>query len=122
MNFYKNGENYIGWHSDDENDLCKNTPIFSVSLGATRDFQLRHKVTGQTFEQPLRNNSLVIMYPPCQDIYKHQLPKRKKVKESRLNLTFRVVNMKKDQHSFMFHQMKNYLNSEMINLILYYLE
>ena len=34
---------YIGFHSDDEKQLIPNTPIYSISLGATRKFKLKIK-------------------------------------------------------------------------------
>jgi alkylated DNA repair dioxygenase AlkB len=126
VNLYVDGKDYIGWHSDDEGDLCKTAPIFSLSLGATRDFQLRHKVSGQTFEQPLRSNSMTVMYPPCQRAYKHQIPKRLKVKDPRLNLTFRVMKTAKGPSSYRLFQIEQFLNvhliPDMVGLVLYYLE
>lgn len=91
VNLYEHGEKYIGWHSDDEEDLDKKAPIASMTLGAERDFMFRHKVTGQTFCQVLKDNSLALMKFPCQRLFKHHLPVRKKVKTPRLNLTFRVM-------------------------------
>lgn len=95
LNLYRNGSDYIGYHSDDEKDLNTNYPIISISLGAARPFRFRHKVTGRVYEGVLKDNSLVLMNPPCQRVYKHSLIKKNGktngVKKPRLNLTFRVM-------------------------------
>jgi len=95
LNLYRDGSDYIGWHSDDEKDLDPKFPIISLTLGAARPFRFRHKVSGQVYEGILKDNSLVLMNPPCQRMYKHSLPKKdgktNGVKKPRLNLTFRVM-------------------------------
>ena len=88
-NFYKDGDNYIGWHADDEPGIASDL-IASVSLGATRDFQVRRTSDKKTWTFPLANGDLAIMHSDCQENYKHCVPKRKKVKDPRINLTFRV--------------------------------
>jgi alpha-ketoglutarate-dependent dioxygenase alkB family protein 2 len=91
VNLYRDGNDYIGYHSDDEKDLDNKYPIVSLSFGAERTFLLKHKITGKTHEKLLNNNSCIIMKPPCQSLYKHSVPKRTKIKNSRINLTFRVI-------------------------------
>jgi alkylated DNA repair dioxygenase AlkB len=91
VNKYSDGKDYIGWHADDEVDMETGAPIASVSLGATRDFKLRHKITKTTYSIELAHNSLLCMQGACQQNYKHTLPKRLKVKQPRINLTWRVV-------------------------------
>ena len=91
VNLYKNGDDYIGYHSDDEKDLDGKYPIISLSFGATRSFLVKHKVSGKVSEYELSDNSCILMEPPCQKLYKHSVPKRKKIKKPRINLTFRVV-------------------------------
>jgi alkylated DNA repair dioxygenase AlkB len=97
VNWYRDGNDYIGFHSDDEKGLDANYPIISISLGAARPFHLRHKVTNVTYEQVLAHNSMVAMNPPCQRTYKHAVPKRLKIKKPRINLTFRVLRVKKSK-------------------------
>ena len=93
LNLYRNGNDSVSWHSDDEKEIDKNTPIASVSFGAIRDFQLKHKQdkTLKRIDIPLAHGSLLLMQPPTQEYWLHQLPKRKKVKDLRINLTFRVI-------------------------------
>jgi alkylated DNA repair dioxygenase AlkB len=90
-NWYRNGKDCIGWHSDDEKDL-KTSDIASVSLGAVRDFYMRPKGTtrGRSHEYKLASGSLFYMFGDCQKRYQHTVPKRAKVIEPRLNITFRV--------------------------------
>ena len=41
VNWYQDGEHYIGWHSDDVSQLDQDAPIYTISLGATRTFKIR---------------------------------------------------------------------------------
>lgn len=87
-NLYKDGDNYIGWHADDEPGLA--SPIIaSISFGASRDFKLQHNKSKEIWTFVLSTGDLVLMHADCQKNYKHSLPKRKRVKESRINLTYR---------------------------------
>lgn len=91
-NLYENGGNYIGWHSDDEKGLGE--IIASISLGAARDFKLRRNSDKKTWTYNLKNGDLLVMYGDCQKRFKHSLPKRKKICEPRINLTYRWFNTK----------------------------
>ncbi len=93
-NLYRNGQDYVSWHSDDEKELGKNPTIASVSFGATRRFLLRHKLNKslETVDLSLGHGSLLIMKGSIQHYWKHQVPKTAKVKTERINLTFRVIN------------------------------
>lgn len=91
VNLYRTGSDYIGYHSDDEKGLNPNYPIISVSLGAARPFRFQHKESDNIHETILKDNSVIIMSPPCQREYKHCLPQRKNINNIRLNLTFRVM-------------------------------
>lgn len=90
-NRYPDGDSYIGWHSDSESDLRPESFIISISLGATRDFVFQHKKTKEKITLPLKSGSIVLMGPGCQENWKHTVPKRKKVKDPRINLTYRSV-------------------------------
>jgi alkylated DNA repair dioxygenase AlkB len=92
VNHYEDGDAAIGYHADDEGDLDPTAPIISVSLGATRDMYFRHK-TGDLpdIKLALTHGSMVEMRPPLQSRWKHAIPVRKRVKEPRFNLTFRVL-------------------------------
>jgi len=89
VNYYRNGDDYIGWHSDDEQKSYISNPIYSVSLGDERIFQLKNKTTGVITDIKLNNGSLLVMYgDQLQVKYQHRVPKTKS-EEGRLNLTFR---------------------------------
>ena len=93
INKYETGKDKVGWHADDEKELGQNPTIASVSLGGTRDFQLRPKdKSRETITLPLIGGSLILMRPPTQKFWEHQIPPRSKIDLPRLNLTFRLTN------------------------------
>jgi hypothetical protein len=95
LNLYRDGSDRMGWHADDEPELDPDAPIASLSLGATRCFQLRPRrpIDGlrQTLSLELGDGDLLVMDPPTQRHWQHQLPARRRVQQLRINLTFRVV-------------------------------
>ena len=91
LNFYHDGDDGMGWHSDNEKELIKNGVIASISLGAERKFSFRHKKTKEKIDMMLRNGSLLVMKEQIQTHWMHQLPRSKKIKEQRINLTFRTI-------------------------------
>lgn len=86
----------MGWHSDDEKALGKETAIASVSLGAERKFALRHK--GKRNDGPisvrLEDGSLLLMEGATQTFWQHSVPKTAKITTPRINLTFRTIVLK----------------------------
>ena len=90
FNLYRNGEDRMGWHADDEPEIDTSFPIASLSFGATRDLQFRHRTTGQRLDLTLSDGDLLLMDPECQSLWMHGLPTRRKITTRRLNLTFRV--------------------------------
>jgi alkylated DNA repair dioxygenase AlkB len=91
LNYYHNGEEGMGWHSDDEKSLEEPIHIASFSLGARRRFDFRNKNTKEKESIWLDNGSLLLMKHPNQQLFQHSLPKSKKIKEARINLTFRKM-------------------------------
>jgi alkylated DNA repair dioxygenase AlkB len=90
LNFYENGEQRIGWHSDRE-EIGRDTPIASVSLGATRTFLVRSKTDGMRdrASMAMKSGSIILMENKCQHDYVHSVPKEVNVTQGRINLTFR---------------------------------
>ena len=90
-NLYRDGNDVVGWHADDEPELGPDPVIASVSLGAERDFVLRHNrrddVPNVTITLP--RGSLLVMSDGTQKNWQHTLPRRKRIDTPRLNLTFR---------------------------------
>ena len=91
-NLYRHGKDHMGWHSDDERELGAAPVIASLSLGAERTFQLRHRRSPkQRIDIELASGSLLIMGPELQHQWQHALPKRLRVSQPRINLTFRYI-------------------------------
>ncbi|OCU01845.1 DNA oxidative demethylase ALKBH2 [Xenopus laevis] len=99
INRYKDGNDHIGEHRDDEKELVPQSPIASVSFGAYRDFIFRHKDARcknpvrhiQPVKVELAHGSLLMMNYPTNVYWYHSLPVRKKVLSPRVNLTFRNI-------------------------------
>jgi alkylated DNA repair dioxygenase AlkB len=92
LNLYRDGNDKMGWHSDNEKELGPEPCIASLSFGATRFFDLKHKQDKtKRFRFELSSGMLMLMSGSLQDYWLHQVPQQKKVKEPRINLTFRKV-------------------------------
>ena len=94
LNFYRTGQDSMGWHSDDEKELGENPVIASVSLGASRRFLLRHRRCSDlpVYEVNLEHGSLLLMQGATQKNWQHSVPKMRNQDSPRLNLTFRRIN------------------------------
>lgn len=93
MSLYRDGNDSISYHSDDERFLGKNPMIASLSLGETRRFHLKHKETKERHSYDLSNGSLMVMKGNTQHDWLHAVPKSKKLLGMRINLTFRKMVM-----------------------------
>lgn len=93
LNFYRDGRDSMGWHSDDEPELGRNPVIASLSLGATRRFLLRHKKRRIQLDVELEDGSVLVMAGATQHYWRHQLPKTQHQVSPRLNLTFRLIRL-----------------------------
>jgi alkylated DNA repair dioxygenase AlkB len=104
VNLYRNGSDYLGYHRDAEADLqllpyrtrdkknIQEAVIVSLSFGATRDFLFQNiEAPAIKYKLPLKNGDLLVMRGETNKKWKHSVPKRLKVKESRYNLTFRIM-------------------------------
>ncbi|MCL1079503.1 alpha-ketoglutarate-dependent dioxygenase AlkB [Parashewanella spongiae] len=91
VNQYRNGQDSMGWHCDDEPEFKPCSDIASISLGAEREFVVKHKQTKQKYSYHLASGDLLIMHWPMQHDWLHSVPKRVKVNASRLNYTFRQI-------------------------------
>jgi alkylated DNA repair dioxygenase AlkB len=88
-NYYRDGNDGMGWHRDNEPEMDQRL-IASVSIGATRTFQLRNRTSGERIDIPLTHGSLLFMHN-LQNDWEHAVPKRKKVIFPRINFTFRHI-------------------------------
>ena len=91
-NYYRDGNDGMGWHCDDERELGTQPVVASLSVGAMRDFYLRQKSHHQHKHRlTLPGGSLLVMSGDTQQYWQHSLPKRKRCVEGRVNLSFRYI-------------------------------
>ena len=90
-NLYRDGNDSMGLHSDDEKELGKNPVIASLSLGESRKIYFKHKNKKTNLVIPQANGQLMVMHGKTQEYWKHEIKKTKKIKKPRINLTFRNI-------------------------------
>lgn len=91
-NHYRDGNDGVGWHSDDEPGLGDEPVIASLSFGATRRFDLAHRERKDLKTSiDLTHGSLLLMKGSTQRCWRHQIPRQRKITSPRINLTFRVM-------------------------------
>ena len=122
VNYYSTGQDSISYHSDDERFLGLNPAIASLSLGARRDFLLKHKPPGagpgnanqgqpkseagnteKTYpgttqiKLPLGSGDMLLMRGETQRNWLHSIPKRSgknnEADKGRINITMRKALM-----------------------------
>jgi len=92
LNYYRDGNDSVAWHSDKESVLGKNPIIASVSFGQVRSFDIRNKEDHQTkYSVRLEHGSYLLMKAGLQQYWEHRIAKSVKPMKARINLTFRVV-------------------------------
>lgn len=97
VNHYRSGEEYMGYHADDEATLDPEAPIASVSLGVSRNFDIRPKQKDANNKRArvariaLGDGDLLLMLSPMQNHFEHAIPVEKRVAGERINLTFRRI-------------------------------
>lgn len=95
VNYYADGTRYIGYHSDDEKDLGEYPCIASVSFGVERKFYFKSYDSSEpVVKTKLNHGCLCLMMHPTNQFWKHSVPKELKIKEPRINLTFRCIEPK----------------------------
>jgi len=92
LNYYRDQNDSMGMHSDDEKELGPRPVIASLSLGETRDFLLRHKTCKQqNIKLPLPAGSLLLMQGDLQRHWRHGINAQRRPCGARVNLTFRRI-------------------------------
>ena len=102
LNRYRHGLDRMGWHADDEPELPADQPIASLSLGVSRCLRFRphpsppagHHSQAEgsgPLNLELADGDLLVMDPPTQQHWQHELPVRRRIQAERINLTFRWV-------------------------------
>jgi len=91
-NLYRDGQDSMGWHADNEPELGINPVIASLSLGESRRLCFRNTSSPrQSFNISLEHGSLLVMSGQTQHFWQHSIPKTKANCQSRINLTFRLI-------------------------------
>lgn len=90
-NLYRDGEDAMGMHADNEPELGPEAVLASVSLGAVRTFRVRPTDGGEGFDLRLGHGDLLVLSPELQRAWKHGVPRERRVTEPRVNLTFRWI-------------------------------
>ncbi len=93
LNYYRDQNDSMGMHSDDERDLGSQPAIASLSLGEARTFRLQHKLRKdlKTVKLTLPAGSLLLMQGDTQQYWRHGINKERQPCLPRINLTFRTV-------------------------------
>jgi alkylated DNA repair dioxygenase AlkB len=91
LNLYHEGEEGMGWHQDNEKEMVAGSSIASLSFGAARKFAFKHAKTNERLDIELAHGSLLDMKGEIQAHWYHSLPKTTRIKQMRINLTFRLM-------------------------------
>ena len=89
-NLYRDGNDSMWRHADDEKELWNDPIIVSVSLWASRMMKFRSDM-GESYSLMLNHGDILIMHAWCQTHRQHSIPKTTKVLQPRINITFRYV-------------------------------
>lgn len=90
LNYYRDGSDYIGYHSDRETRKEYNNIVITISLGGSRRFYFQRKSDKKVIKTVLHNGDLVIMMNETQALFKHSIP-REKGAGARISLTYRYL-------------------------------
>lgn len=92
LNYYRDGNDSVAWHSDKENVLGKRPVIASVTFGQVRSFDIRRKTDHkEIYSVRLEHGSFLLMKAGLQEAFEHRIAKSTRPMKPRINLTFRVV-------------------------------
>jgi alkylated DNA repair dioxygenase AlkB len=93
LNYYRDQNDSMGMHSDDERELGPQPAIASLSLGEERTFLLKHKSRKdlKTVKLALATGSLLLMQGQTQQYWQHGINKERSTCAPRINLTFRSI-------------------------------
>ena len=91
LTYYRDGNDYVNWHADDEPELGDAPVIASLSFGASREFHYRHKERDESGSMQLHDGELLVMQPAFQEHWEHAALQQPEVVQPRINLTFRKV-------------------------------
>ncbi len=106
VNRYRDGNDSMGYHADDEPELGEDPVVACVSLGRTRRFVLKARSgKGPPVTLPLEHGSLLVMGGTCQRHYRHAILRERESdaaaagSRERISLTFRRLLRAPDERS-----------------------
>nr|QFG74236.1 MAG: 2OG-Fe(II) oxygenase superfamily protein [Megaviridae environmental sample] len=88
INKYKDGNDIIAPHKDNNISFGEYPTIIIYSLGCTRNIVIKNDITSKKLKFVLESNSVFIMSGSSQKYYTHEIPKDTSV-DSRYSMTFR---------------------------------
>lgn len=92
LNKYRDGNDYISYHKDNDKDLDLDAPIVSVSFGMMREFAFKHDDDSvDEIKMNLMDGDVVVIHPPTNKYWKHSILKKENSVGVRYNLTFRKI-------------------------------
>lgn len=92
LNYYRDGNDSVAWHSDKESIMGSQPVIASVSFGQVRSFDIRNKQDHREhYSVRLEHGSFLLMKSGLQEAFEHRIAKSNKPMKARINLTFRLV-------------------------------
>lgn len=92
LNYYRDGNDSVAWHSDQESAPGRKTIVASVSFGQVRSFDIRYKEDhSRKYSIKLEDGSFLLMKAGLQECWEHRIAKSTKIMKARINLTFRVI-------------------------------
>jgi len=92
LNYYRDGNDSVAWHSDKESIMGSQPVIASVSFGQVRSFDIRSKADhNEKYSVRLEHGSFLLMKSGLQENWEHRIAKSAKPMKARINLTFRLV-------------------------------
>ena len=94
LNLYEDGSQAVGWHADDEllfRAVDEDAAIVSLSLGASRAFQVKIKGASTSRQLTLKSGDILVMLGKTQKHYSHRVPSDISVTQPRINLTWRWI-------------------------------
>jgi alkylated DNA repair dioxygenase AlkB len=92
LNFYRDGNDSVAWHSDKDTVSGIKTEVASISFGQARNFDFRSKANARKkYSIQLEHGALLVMKGELQTYWEHRIAKSTIPMKERINLTFRIV-------------------------------
>jgi alkylated DNA repair dioxygenase AlkB len=92
LNYYRDGNDSVAWHSDNENSLGRHPVVASVTFGQVRSFDIRNKHDhSKKYAVKLESGSYLLMKAGLQEHWEHRIAKSPRPMKERVNLTFRMI-------------------------------